>query len=159
MPWQERDWAKWTAEERDRYLGAGPSLRGSSSDQGVPTLEAVGSRANPLLMTGGVILVLLCAIGGWVLLAHRTSSLHEVAHQLSRLRQTSVPAPSLPAPAADTVRIRWSPQDVAVAASSGRICVDDHTLGRLCAAYAAGERPADVLTARVRELGLKVESG
>jgi hypothetical protein len=25
MPWEERDWAKWTEEERDRYLGTSGS--------------------------------------------------------------------------------------------------------------------------------------
>ena len=30
MPWQERDWAKWTDEERDRYLGTSGSRGGTS---------------------------------------------------------------------------------------------------------------------------------
>ena len=29
MPWQERDWAKWTDEERDRYLGTSGSRGGT----------------------------------------------------------------------------------------------------------------------------------
>ena len=29
MPWQERDWAKWTDEERDRYLGTSGSPGGT----------------------------------------------------------------------------------------------------------------------------------
>ena len=41
MPWQERDWAKWTDEERNRYLGTSGGRRGSS---GGPTVGA--SRLN-----------------------------------------------------------------------------------------------------------------
>src|SRR4051812_50067876 len=41
MPWEERDWSKWTEEERDRYLGTsgsggawGPPVGGGGGERG-----------------------------------------------------------------------------------------------------------------------------
>jgi len=51
MPWEERDWAKWTDEERDRYLGTSGSGSGSSERPLVG-----GSRLNRRLSRGQTIL-------------------------------------------------------------------------------------------------------
>lgn len=51
MPWEERDWAKWTDEERDRYLGAsGTRPAGSGRPRGG------GSGLNRRLSRGQTIL-------------------------------------------------------------------------------------------------------
>jgi hypothetical protein len=42
MPWQERDWAKWTDEERNRFLGTSGTRRGG----GAKRPPAGGSRRN-----------------------------------------------------------------------------------------------------------------
>jgi hypothetical protein len=51
VPWQEREWAKWTDEERDRYLGTSSSPGG-----GTRRAPVGGSRLNHPLSKGQTIL-------------------------------------------------------------------------------------------------------
>jgi hypothetical protein len=75
-------------------------------------------------------------------------------------RVARVIAPPVPASAAapNVVHIRWQDSDVSPSASAGRICVVDASIGRVCASYAPGEKPADVLARELQSLGVTVES-
>ena len=58
------------------------------------------------------------------------------------------------AQATDVVRFHWSSAQLRPAPSGGHICVTDATHGRICARFAAGERPAIVLTHEIEDRGL-----
>ena len=56
----------------------------------------------------------------------------------------------------NVVRLYWRPDELRPAPSAGHICVTDATHGRICASFAAGERPADGLTHEIERRGLRV---
>jgi hypothetical protein len=58
------------------------------------------------------------------------------------------------AASADVVRWHWTTDQLRPAPSAGHICVADATHGRICASFAAGERPAIVLTHEIEGRGL-----
>jgi hypothetical protein len=88
----------------------------------------------------------------------QTSALVVVAAALSlagmvffhatRVDRIRIHAPS------NVVRINWTAADRAPASRAGRICVTNHE--KICAAYVAGERPADVLTRQLELDGFSV---
>lgn len=68
MPWQERDWAKWTDEERNRFLGTSGSRGGGDSTTRAPSggyrrnrASAGGSRFNRRLSRSQTLLALAVA--------------------------------------------------------------------------------------------------
>src|SRR5689334_25287401 len=70
MPWQERDWAKWTDEERNRYLGTSSTGRRTSSRRGFSGRPTVAqSRLNRPLsrhqaILAGVLIVVCIGYAG-----------------------------------------------------------------------------------------------
>lgn len=74
---------------------------------------------------------------------------HRLAHDATA--KSTSPAPST------ALRIRWGADDVVPAPSAGRICVNGTPAGQVCASYAVGEKPADVLTHQLQALGISVE--
>lgn len=99
MPWQERDWAKWTEEERNRFLGTSGN-RGGGSNTRPP---AGGYRANQARRThagsglhrrlgkGEAVLALAAAAVMAVFLVHHV--LNEAVS--AGMSQGLVPAPNL----------------------------------------------------------------
>jgi hypothetical protein len=67
------------------------------------------------------------------------------------------PPPAAPA-RQSSVAVQWSPTDLSLATTSGRICLTDPRRGSFCATYTAGERPADALTRRIEDAGLVVRN-
>ena len=60
-------------------------------------------------------------------------------------------------PDPNVIRIRWRAHDLKYAKGPGRICLTDAVHGRICAAYLSGGVPADLLTRKIRSMGLSVE--
>lgn len=67
MPWEERDWAKWTDEERDRYLGT-PGTRPAGSGRS----PGGGSGLNRRLSRGQTILAFAVIAAALAYAGHRT---------------------------------------------------------------------------------------
>ena len=56
--------------------------------------------------------------------------------------------------------IRWRPQDLTPATAPGQICVNVERSfqGQFCTTFAAGQRPADILTRTIESHGVAVHS-
>ncbi|MFL5953843.1 MAG: hypothetical protein ACJ76I_07020 [Gaiellaceae bacterium] len=153
MGWRERDWAKFTDDERDALFGGG--IGG-----GIETSVRRKRRHSTVMV---VVLVVAAVVAG---------AAAERVHAIDRLRSVDLSAalshvkpghgtPVLGLPHSDrsTLRIRWRAEDLAAASRPGRICVREPRHGRICASYTAGARPAETLTRRIEQLGLRVQTG
>ncbi len=153
MGWRDRDWGKFTEDEWSAYLAGDPQRARRSPRQ----RRALGVWA---LAT----FVVVCLGAAALAYAYNRVAL------TSTVRVPVVPAkPSytegvtpvitvMAPPAAGVISIRWRAADHDPAASAGHICVNDSQQGQFCADFAAGERPADVLTRHIESLGLSVAS-
>ena len=130
--WRDRDWGKFDDGEWDSYVASKAPRPGGTRR------TAAGGMA--LLLAVG-----LSAAGYFVL--HTEPVKHSV-----------ISLPIRRAAPTEVIGIRWSESDLAPAATAGRICVTDPAHGRICAAYALGEKPADALTRQLAALGLSVRS-
>ena len=151
MGWRERDYARFTDDERRALLGSGD--RGYVPPAGRPLVH-------PRRRGAGAVVLLIAA----ALAIAAGATRYDVVDRLGSIRIPSAPSPvhgrlSPRLVDSSVVRVHWRRADLSPAAGSGRICLRDPRHGVLCAGYVSGERPADVLTRRIRSLGLNVESG
>jgi hypothetical protein len=152
MGWRDRDWAKFTDDERNALLGRGSVARPVEA----PLVRRRASRSVVSVGVMGAAVVAVLASAYFNSARHPTGS-RRVVVSVPPLPVRSA-APKVAAPEPNLVRIRWRQVDLAPAAEAGRICVTPTGRARICASYVSAEVPADVLTRRVRELGLRVES-
>lgn len=171
MGWRDRDWAKFTDDERAALFGGGrsrrslpPSAEGSThrSQPFAPARPSrgVGKRREQV---GAWILAALVGVGMLTFAyEHFGNGKHVQSVSLQPVLPLSASPPRIRTvtapPPADVVAIRWRAQDLAPAPQAGRICVTTATHGRICASYVVGERPADTLTRQIEAMGLRVES-
>jgi hypothetical protein len=127
--WRDRDWAKLDDEEWSELVHATAPARRKPR-----TRVAVASTSLFVAVAASATATLLLHTG-------RADTLQLVP-----------PRPG------NVVGVRWRPTDLAPAATAGRICLPTKQQGRVCAAFAIGEKPADALTRALRSLGLAVES-
>jgi len=59
-------------------------------------------------------------------------------------------------PPANVVQLHWTRDELVRAPAPGHICVSAEPHGRICASFAAGERPATALTRAIERRGLRV---
>jgi hypothetical protein len=138
--WREREYARFRADERRVLYGSGSDADGFRTP--VERRRVAGRGAAGLLVALAISAVTTAVSLGYLRLpAHGTAA--------------AVVRPALPR---DVVRIRWRTTDITPAATGGRICISMNRHGRVCAIYAVGEKPADVLMRRLASLGLRVES-
>jgi hypothetical protein len=141
--WRDRDYGKFTQEEWSGFTGPGAS-RSSGARRGGFSGKQVGA---------STLLAALVSLGAFLVIHQRVGGL-------------SLSSPGSPHAAAATrtvadpnmIRIRWRPHDLKYAERPGRICLADAAHGRICAAYLSGGVPADILTRKIRSMGLSVES-
>jgi hypothetical protein len=67
--------------------------------------------------------------------------------------------PSRVAHPPNSIRVNWSTFDLSTSPTAGQICITAPAVGRVCASYAAGERPADALTRQLEASGVVVQNG
>ncbi len=177
--WRERDWAKFTDEERRALFGGGslpphdnepPSWGTAAQPGGVPRSLKVGRPrstrrrgrrvADRLALVATAGCVVTAVVFAWPHLHLGTPHrIVVIGDGVTGLKTASPPpAPAIVNPPADLISIRWGASELAPAASAGRICVHDARHGTICASYVAGEKPADNLTRRIESLGLRVQS-
>jgi hypothetical protein len=156
--WREREYAKLRDDERRALFGSGGT-----------TTHATPRRAG---RTAGTATLLVALAASAIAVAFGTDHLqigihlpHAAQHAASAAAPSHSASSSAGGPAtpvtrgrSKTVLIRWRRSDIAPAPTAGRICVTMREHGRVCATYALGEKPADVLTRRLRAAGLRVES-
>jgi hypothetical protein len=82
-------------------------------------------------------------------------SLAATAIGTGRLR---IPIRRAASDSSNVVRVHWRATDIVAAPTAGRICFTDTRHGRMCASYAAGQRPADALTQELERRGLEVKT-
>lgn len=110
--------------------------------------RAVGGTAVGLLRVAGWVAACLALIGvvafavGHVGLTSRHTGVEEAAAL----------------PPSNVVHIRWRPDQLRPAPTRGHICVTDEPHATICAAFAAGERPADSLRREVERRGLRLRA-
>lgn len=162
MGWRERDWAKFTDEERTALFGGGrralpPSAEGADFRRGpvaprMPNIDRAGRKISTPIVT-----VLTIALATTIAVGHLRSPHVNNLQSLDGVRLR--PPTSIAVQRAnDVIAIRWRPTDLAPAPEAGRICVAAASHGRICADHVVGERPADTLTREIEALGLRVES-
>jgi hypothetical protein len=162
MGWRERDWAKFTDEERTALFGGGrralpPSAEGADFRPGpvaprTPSINRAGRKISTPIVT-----VLTIALATTIVVGHLRSSHVNILQSLDGVRLR--PPTSIAVQRANNViAIRWRSTDLAPAPEAGQICVAAASHGRICASYVVGERPADTLTREIEALGLRVES-
>jgi hypothetical protein len=121
MPWQERDWAKWTDEERNRFLGTsgrgggGSTTRPPSGGSRRNRASVGGSRLNRRLSRSQTLLALAAAavMAGYF-----------VHHGLKETRSPSAgppPATRVPAPKHRSMHLRSSLPRGTYVTSSGTL--------------------------------------
>jgi hypothetical protein len=168
MGWRERDWAKFSDDERRALFGGGQT-RLPPSDEGAtyrPTRSVPATPRRASKPRRRFSQWALTAIVGFVVLFfaydHLGSGQHIRSLTLSPVSPLSIAVQKTKTvavqPPRDLVSIRWRATDLAPAATAGRICLTDQQHGRICASYVVGERPADTLTRRIESLGLRVQS-
>jgi hypothetical protein len=164
--WRERDWAKFTDDERAALFGGG---RGGVAG---PSAESAGHHPRPnytSLRRRGVSQrrqriseIVLCSLLGLSALMAAYRYLHSFTSRGSTPVRPGLPRvmppPQVVQPPSDVIFIRWRSSDLAPAARAGQICVTDAVHGRICASYVIGEAPADTLTRQIEATGLRVES-
>jgi hypothetical protein len=142
--WRDRDWAKFTDDEWNRIVGTrrADPIRSTTTVAGTPAVAPAGRspQASTITLFAAALSLLATILG---MLVHFRTVIH-------------LPAKS-PAPA-NLVNVHWRASDLSPATTPGQICVATSTLGRVCASYSAGERPADALDARLRAAGATVRS-
>jgi hypothetical protein len=160
MGWRERDWAKFTDEERAALYGGGrgsslpPSAEGAAHyPQPIPpTRRPKGISRRRQRIGEGIFL-------GLTVLGALTFAYDHIHHDPARLITLQPALPLVtPQPPANVIAIRWRASDLAPAPEAGRVCVKDVRHGRICASYVIGEAPADTLTRQIEAMGLHVES-
>jgi hypothetical protein len=82
-------------------------------------------------------------------------SLAATAIGTGRLR---IPIRRAASDSSNVVRVHWRATDIVAAPTAGRICFTYTRHGRMCASYAAGQRPADALTQELERRGLEVKT-
>src|SRR5262245_37776069 len=108
MPWQERDWATWTDEERNRFLGTSGSGGGSTTTRGGagrrPRVGGSkvnsGNRGRKILAFGLIAAFLAALYTGPVPIADPTSAFRNPTtgtHQVARTPNGKVPMSGIPA--------------------------------------------------------------
>jgi hypothetical protein len=142
--WRDRDWAKFTDDEWRRLVGSHKPdpIRNTTALAPAPYAAPTRRSSHALTVTlVAALLSLLATIFG--VLVHFRTVLHA---------PTSSPDP------VNVVDIHWRASDLAPAATAGQVCVTTSTVGRVCATYVVGERPADALTVRLQSAGATVRS-
>ena len=134
MGWRDRDWAKFDEDEWSSLVRA-PAPRPKRARPRVATATASTSLFVAVAVSGVLALAIHLAHGNALPVG---------------------PAP--PVPKKRVVVVHWREADVLPAATAGRICITPRGRGRVCASYARGEKPADVLTRELRLFGLDVLS-
>jgi|SRR5579862_5104587 len=161
MGWRDRDWAKFTDDERAALFGSRSGGRALP-----PTTEGVRRGVSRRRQRVGEWTLATFVAVGLVAFAYdhfhrgqrvQSVSLRPVLPLVTPSPRVKTKTVTLPRPR-DVVAIRWRTQDLAPAAQAGRICVTDSQNGRICASYVIGERPADTLTREIEAKGLRVES-
>jgi hypothetical protein len=159
MSWRDRDYARFSDEERRALFGGGRSH--DAPGAGRLTHGASHRSASPAVLLAAGVSVVAVILG------------HQLLHIPIRLT-THAPTPVAPPPVRLTpsvaehvpsvasppgvVSIRWRLRDLAPAGSAGRICITVPAHGRVCASFAVGEKPADALARRIESLGVRVQS-
>jgi hypothetical protein len=114
-----------------------------------PMGKAVGGTARQrLLRVAGAVVLGLALIGAVAFL---------VGHVGLTSRHTGVDEAAAAA-RSNVVRLRWRPDELRPAPSRGPNCVTSEPHGTICAAFAAGERPADSLRREVTRRGLELQA-
>ena len=164
MGWRERDWAKFTDDERAALFGGGrrslpPSAEGADFRVAPMIPRRRTSVSGKWRKIGNTTLT---SLGIGVVAAIVVAYLH--AHHSNVLRSPSIvnvqPPPSnvVVQPPTNVIAIRWRASDLAPAPQAGHVCVTATSHGQICASYVVGERPADTLTRQIEAMGLQVES-
>jgi hypothetical protein len=154
--WRDRDWARFNNDEWRAFTSAAPPTapqarkRSSVSGKGLSQAAVVSVAVLAAAAVGLHKYVPTSSNGGVV--THVGLPLSGVLKAPTHTRTVVVKPP------ADVIGIHWRTQDLAPAATAGRVCVTSAAHGRICASYAIGEKPADTLTRRLASLGLKVQS-
>jgi hypothetical protein len=160
MGWRERDWAKFSNEEWQAYVGADgrPPLRARPAldRRNRPTArgrQALAGWTLAILGVAGAAIVATGHLPAGETTAQPTINFSPLPHPDRPIVKTV-----LRSPPPTVIAIRWRSADLAPAAHAGRICVTDARHGRICASYVTGERPADTLTREIEAKGLTVQS-
>jgi hypothetical protein len=144
--WRERDYAKLRDDERRALFG------GTGSRDYLPPRQA-RRRARMRVMPALLVAVGLSAVAAAAMRGHLDNAIHRAVPSVLPSAD-SAPRRDV----SDVVGVHWRATDIAPASTAGRICLSMETHGRVCATYAIGEKPADVLTRRLESVGLRVQS-
>ena len=93
MGWRERDWAKWTDEERARFLGSSGAMHPAGGRRAGGVAPG-GSGFNRRLSKGEIVVALLVALAVAGYLAHRELQRHQSQPSASSIRVQAAPPPS-----------------------------------------------------------------
>jgi hypothetical protein len=168
--WRDRDYGKFTDDERRALYGdGGPSVPPAASWKPIrnqPPAYTLRRRVArwtlALLAIAGIVTV------ATPYLANRTRAEANHAAPLQRplggtawAIDPTTPITALPSiPVIDpggTITIVWRYVDLVPAQRAGSVCVVADGPGKICTSFRIGERPADVLAGQVRSLGYPVE--
>jgi len=98
-------------------------------------------------LAASVVACLVLVAAAWVSWGHLSLAKNDL--QVDPAAASSQPA--------DVFTLRFRARERQPAASPGHVCVTDASHGMICAAFAAGERPADSLVNAIERRGLRAK--
>jgi hypothetical protein len=150
MGWRDREWARWTTDERKRFYGA------TEAPRSIPTRVSGGRtwRRNPVLRAFNLVLIAVLATAGimvaYVAGIRLPSPNREPAPAAGIARTPAAPTPT------NVIDLRSRPGLDTRVTSVTQWWVDDPRIGRVSVYVPVGETPRQALTVALAQRDYQV---